>query len=88
MLRGMELKNFIKTLTAEEREAFASRCSTTYAFLRNVAYGHRRAGESLCINIERESSGAVTCEELRLDVDWAYLRSTGPVKQQDDGASS
>ncbi|MFC4620812.1 transcriptional regulator [Comamonas nitrativorans] len=72
----MELKNFIKTLTAEEREGFASRCGTTYAFLRNVVYGHRRAGESLCINIERESAGSVTCEELRPDVDWAYLRGT------------
>ena len=41
-----------------------------------------------CPEIEKATLGAVTCEELRPDVDWAYLRSTGPVKQQDDGVSS
>lgn len=76
MLRSMELKTYITSMAVAEREAFAARCDTTYAFLRNVAYGQRRAGESLCINIERESSGVVSCEELRADVDWAYLRGT------------
>ena len=28
------------------------------------------------ITIERESGGAVRCEDLRPDVDWAYLRGT------------
>ena len=72
----MELKTYITSMSIAEREAFATKCDTTYAFLRNVAYGQRRAGESLCINIERESAGSVTCEELRPDVDWAYLRGT------------
>lgn len=72
----MELKTYITSMSISEREAFSTKCDTTYAFLRNVAYGQRRAGESLCINIERESAGSVTCEELRPDVDWAYLRGT------------
>ncbi|MBA3034835.1 MAG: helix-turn-helix domain-containing protein [Gammaproteobacteria bacterium] len=29
-----------------------------------------------CIEIEKATSGAVRCEELRPDVDWAYLRAT------------
>lgn len=29
-----------------------------------------------CIEIERASGGAVRCEDLRPDVDWAYLRAT------------
>lgn len=29
-----------------------------------------------CIKIERLTGGIVTCEELRPDVDWAYLRGT------------
>lgn len=29
-----------------------------------------------CIPIERMTSGAVRCEDLRPDVDWAYLRAT------------
>jgi DNA-binding transcriptional regulator YdaS (Cro superfamily) len=29
-----------------------------------------------CIPIERLTSGAVRCEDLRPDVDWGYLRAT------------
>ena len=29
-----------------------------------------------CIPIERMTAGAVRCEDLRPDVDWAYLRAT------------
>lgn len=32
-----------------------------------------------CPDIERATGGAVTCEELRPDVDWAYLRGTDPL---------
>jgi len=72
----MELITYIKSLTKSEREGFTGRCETTYGFMMNVAYGYKRAGESLCINIERESGGLVKCETLRDDVDWAYLRGS------------
>jgi DNA-binding transcriptional regulator YdaS (Cro superfamily) len=71
----MELKKYWKKLSPVEREQFANRCGTTFGMLRNVVYG-KTPGESLCINIERESGRQVTCEELRDDVDWAYLRGT------------
>lgn len=29
-----------------------------------------------CIPIERMTNGAVRCEDLRPDIDWAYLRAT------------
>ena len=29
-----------------------------------------------CIGIEKVTNGAVRCEELRPDIDWAYLRAT------------
>lgn len=29
-----------------------------------------------CPSIERMTRGAVTCEELRPDIDWGYLRGT------------
>ena len=29
-----------------------------------------------CPAIERETAGQVTCEQLRPDVDWGYLRAT------------
>ncbi|MDB6061543.1 MAG: hypothetical protein JWM78_1646 [Verrucomicrobiaceae bacterium] len=69
-------KNYLKGLSPEQKSDLAKRCSTTVGQLRQVACGARQAGESLAINIERESGGAVTCESLRPDVDWAYLRGT------------
>lgn len=71
----MDIKTYWLSLKPRDREAFAERCGTTLGHLRNVAYG-RLCGEGLAIAIERESSGAVRCEELRQDVDWAYLRGT------------
>ncbi|NWB64435.1 YdaS family helix-turn-helix protein, partial [Pseudomonas sp. F1002] len=44
--------------------------------LKQVAYGNRRPSASLAINIERESQGQITCEQLRPDIDWAYVRGT------------
>lgn len=72
----MSLKDFLYSMPLGERVAFAQRCETTYPHLRNVAYGQKTCGESLAINVDRESFGAVRCEDLRPDVDWAYLRST------------
>ncbi len=36
----------------------------------------RRIPAEHCPSIERLTNGAVRCEDLRPDVDWAYLRST------------
>lgn len=36
----------------------------------------RRVPAEHCPEIERLTSGAVTCEELRPDVGWGYLRTT------------
>lgn len=73
----MLLSDFIKTLGCKENVAnFAARCATTPGQLNQVARGYRRAGESLAINIERETGGKVLCEDLRPDVDWGYLRGT------------
>ena len=72
----MDLLSFLKAIPPLERPAFAVRCETTIGHMTNTAYGYRPCGERLAIAIERESGGKVTCEELRPDVDWAYLRGT------------
>lgn len=79
----------MKTLSAHlaglapaERDAFAHACGTSLGYLRKALSTHQRLGESLCINIERESHGRVPCEDLRPDVDWAYLRGTAPSDAQ------
>lgn len=70
------LIDYINSIPEEDREAFAKRCGTSLGYLRQVAYGNRRCRESLAINVERESVRKVLCEELRPDVDWAFLRSS------------
>ena len=44
--------------------------------------GHRRVPADRCPAIERATNGAVRCEDLRPDVDWAYLRGTSAVNPQ------
>lgn len=74
----MDLKTYWDGLTVEQRETFATACGSTWKHLRNISYGYKSCAEKLAIAIERESHGAVVCETLRPDVDWAYLRSTNP----------
>lgn len=38
--------------------------------------GARQVAAERCPAIERATSGHVRCEDLRPDVDWAYLRAT------------
>lgn len=38
--------------------------------------GKRLFPADLCIKLECVTSRVITCEELRPDVDWAYLRGT------------
>lgn len=70
----MDLLEFIKPLTREELASFAARCKTSAGQIKQVAYGHRRASAALAIDIDRETGSSVTCEQLRPDIDWAYLR--------------
>lgn len=70
------LRAYLNNLSPAEQEAFAANCGTSIGYLRKACSIRQRLGADLCIAIERESSGTVTCEELRPDVDWAYLRAT------------
>lgn len=76
MLRMETLRTYLNKLTPDEQVSFCVRCKTTIGYLRKAMSVGQRIGESLCIEIERESGGAVKCEELRPDVHWDYLRGT------------
>lgn len=69
-----QLKTFLETMSLAERAAFATRCGTTAGHLRNISYGYKPCGESLAVNIDRESAGQVPAEKLAPEVDWEYLR--------------
>ena len=76
------LRAFINALQPDEQAYFAMRCGTTINYLRNAISSGKRLGESICINVDRESLGVVRCEYLRPDVDWAYLRGTDCATEQ------
>ena len=70
----MTLSEYLKTMDKEGLEAFAKRCGTSVGQLKQVAYGNRRASAGLAVCLDRETEGAILCEALRPDIDWAYLR--------------
>lgn len=72
--------------TAEQRD-FAGRCGTSVGYLRKAISSGQRIAEATCINIERESRGAVRVEELRDDVDWAVIRNTPSQAGADQAAA-
>jgi DNA-binding transcriptional regulator YdaS (Cro superfamily) len=77
-----EVLAYLATLPPTERDAFAARCGTTVGYLRKAASAGQRIGEDIAIRIERESNRAVTVEQLRPDVDWAYIRGTNCKNEQ------
>jgi DNA-binding transcriptional regulator YdaS (Cro superfamily) len=70
------LLSYLNALSRDEQAAFSSRCKTTVGYLRKAISIKQRIGSDLCILLERESCGNIRCEDIRPDVDWAYLRQT------------
>lgn len=75
-----KLLDYLNSIPVEDQRAFCLRCETSVGYLRKAISLDQKMGESLCIRIERESRRKVTCEDLRPDVDWAYLRGTSKRK--------
>lgn len=68
-----KLAAYLKSLSAEERQAFAVRCNTTWAHLRNVAFSGKPCGLELAVAIERESAGAVPADEAKPSLFWCRI---------------
>jgi DNA-binding transcriptional regulator YdaS (Cro superfamily) len=71
-----KLLAYLNGLDKAARPAFCTACGTTERYLRKAISAKQQLGAHLCINIDRESRGVVRCEDLRPDIDWAYLRGT------------
>lgn len=69
------LKAYMQSLSDQEKDDFSERCGTTYGYLKLVMYGVRKCNPDLAINIDRESKGAVRCDDLCPQTDFDYLRS-------------
>jgi len=70
------LLKFLNSLPKDEQINFAERCDTSVGYLRKAVSAKQQLGGTLCINIERESKGAVRCEDLLPGADWAFIRNT------------
>lgn len=64
-----KLLDYLRSLDRVARSAFCQRCETSENYLRKACSTGQRLGADLCVSIERESAGAVTRRDLRLD-DW------------------
>ncbi len=73
-----KLLSYLNSLPKEARSNYVGRCHTSEGYLRKAISKGQRLGEGLCISLDRESGGTVRCEDLRPDVDWAYLRAALP----------
>jgi DNA-binding transcriptional regulator YdaS (Cro superfamily) len=71
-----KLQAYLNGLATSEQAAYARRSGTTIGYLRKAISTGQKIGEGVCINLERESRRAVMVEDLRDDVDWAYLRNS------------
>lgn len=74
---GMELKKY--TTEVESAAELARRIKVPPPLMRQWQTRVRRVPAERCPTIERETNGLVTCEELRPDVEWGYLRGTAAV---------
>jgi DNA-binding transcriptional regulator YdaS (Cro superfamily) len=74
-----KLLKYLNSLEKEARAAYAAACGTTEGYLRKAVSRDQKFNAELCISLERESGGAVRCEDLLPDADWAYIRSQAVV---------
>src|SRR4051812_47904102 len=72
------LRTYLNSLERNEQESYAERCGTTVGYLRKALSTKERIAESTAIALDRESGGQVPVEDVRPDVDWAYLRGSSP----------
>lgn len=75
----MTLYEYLKPLNHAQQCELARQLGTSWAGLRQYARGGRRMSADRAIELERLSGGAVPCETIRPETNWAYIRgSTRP----------
>ena len=83
-LRSMKLADHLKQARGLA-SALARALGISPVLISQWASGARQVPAEYCPDIERETGGAVTCEDLRPDVNWGYLRGdVGPAGADPD----
>ncbi len=70
----MDLKTYLNERGAAMRLASVVRVSPV--IVSGWKTGKKQIPAERCPAIEKATAGAVRCEDMRPDVDWAYLRAT------------
>ena len=69
-----QLKSYMKSMDAKEKESFAKDCSTTVGNLNQIIYVNGKCGAALAIRIDKASNGSVSCDFLCPEADFEYIR--------------
>lgn len=72
-----KLLAYLNALSKADRQRFASNCGTTEGYLRKAASIRQTISADLCIKLAKACEGAFTCDDLRPDVDWQFVRESG-----------
>ena len=77
----MKLLNYVDSIGRGAYTLISKNIGVPVSVIYMWAHGKRNVPIKHCVSIEQETNGAVTCEELRPDFDWAYLRNSRPVEK-------
>lgn len=69
----MDIKNYLKTNKISQSK-FAKKIKVTQGFISRLILNKTAVPFKLCITVEKATNRQVTCEELRPDIDWSFLR--------------
>lgn len=64
----MQLREWLRGATENERDALAKGAGTSVAYLWQLAGGHRKASIELASRLQAASNGAITVAGLRPDI--------------------
>ncbi|WP_049713596.1 transcriptional regulator [Leptospirillum sp. Group II 'CF-1'] len=62
------MRTYLKTFGVAEARKLAVKLGTSYAYLSQIAYGHRRAGAVFAVRLEQATNGILRREDLRPDL--------------------
>ena len=71
----MELKKYFDSGRGNASR-LARSIGVSLSYFSQMASGYRPISPERAISIEKATTGAVRCEDMRPDIDWAYLRGT------------
>jgi len=72
----MDLKTYLSNLKRGGISELANKLEISSSYLSQLSSGSAPISMERCIEIEKATGGAVRCEDLRPDIDWAYLRNS------------